>query len=155
MQSVFQMLLSMCLLIIDKKLWTWLISSNFQNGAFEITTITVTEILFSQVFFTVASKQKNENENKESGYHSKVSSSIISLCLDKVKDFLIILACQSYSTLNVCRKTVNEFYVFLTRLNGYVFVYEFCRCGIDSPCSYLNFRYHVPFQQGAPWHLGN
>ena len=30
----------------------------------------------------------------------------------KVKVFPIILACQSYSTFNVCMKTVNEFYVF-------------------------------------------
>ena len=53
-------------------------SSNFQNGTFEIITITVTEIVLVQVFvFTVASKQKNKNENKEhhgTFYQSRVSS---------------------------------------------------------------------------------
>ena len=39
-----------------------LISSNFQNGTFEIITITMTKIVLIQVFFfTVASKHKNEN----------------------------------------------------------------------------------------------
>ena len=33
---------------------------------------------------------------------------IIPLCLVKVKDFLMFLACQSLSTFNVCMKTVNE-----------------------------------------------
>ena len=57
-------------MIAEKELWnSWkkqLMSSNFQNGTFEIITITVTEIVLVQVFvFTVASKQKNKNENKE------------------------------------------------------------------------------------------
>ena len=88
------------------------ISSDFQNSTFEIITITVTEIVFIQVFFfTVASKQKNKNEYTENHgafisfksqlYWKLVGSifllfgscnfSIISSCLCKVKVFLIIL----------------------------------------------------------------
>ena len=39
--------------------------------------------------------------------------------------------------------------------NGTMFVYELSGCGIDSCCSYLNFRYHACFGQEAPWHAGN
>ena len=42
---IFQMSLLMCLLIAEKKSWTELKSSNFQNSTFEIITITVTEIV--------------------------------------------------------------------------------------------------------------
>ena len=45
--------------------------------------------------------------------------------------------------------------MFLTRLNGWVFVYEISGCEIDSCSSYLNFRYHACFGQGAPWHSDN
>ena len=56
----FKMVLSMCLAIVEKELWTKLWSSNFQNGTFEKTTITVTEIALIQVSFpNVGSKQKN------------------------------------------------------------------------------------------------
>ena len=34
--------------------------------------------------------------------------------------------------------------------NGTMFVYELSGCGIDSCCSYLNFRYHACFGQEAP-----
>ena len=40
-------------------------------------------------------------------------------------------------------------FVFLTGLNGWAFVYKISGCGIDSCCSYLNFRYHACFEQGA------
>ena len=51
----------MYLVIIEEELWTQLKPSNFQNSTLEIITITVTEIIFIQVFFyTVASKQKNK-----------------------------------------------------------------------------------------------
>ena len=64
--SVFQMPLSMCLLIVGKELWTELISSNFQNSTFEVTTITVTDIVLIQVFFFIAaSKQRTKNEKSE------------------------------------------------------------------------------------------
>ena len=38
-----------------------------------------------------------------------------------------------------CMKTINEFYVFLTKVNGWKFFYE-------------NFIYRVCFEQAAPWH---
>ena len=34
----------------------------------------------------------------------------------------------------------------LTKLNG---------CGFESSFSHLNFRFHVCFKQGVPWHSGN
>ena len=43
---------------------------------------------------------------------------------------------------------VNEFYVFLTELNFWAFVFEPSGCGIDSRCSYLNFKY-------CTWYSGN
>ena len=46
-------------------------------------------------------------------------------------------------------------FVFLTGLNGWVFVYEISGCGIDSLCSCLNFRYRACFEQGAPWYSDN
>ena len=46
-------------------------------------------------------------------------------------------------------------FVFLTGLNGWAFVYEISGCGIDSCCSYLNFRYRACFEQGAPWYSDN
>ena len=45
--------------------------------------------------------------------------------------------------------------VFLTGLNGWPFVYEISGCGIDSCCSYLNFKYRACFEQGAPWYSTN
>ena len=39
--------------------------------------------------------------------------------------------------------------------NGWVFVYELSRCGFDSRCSHLMFRYGECFEQGVPWHSGN
>ena len=50
---------------------------------------------------------------------------------------------------NVCMKTVNEFCVFLTGLNGWMFFYELGGCGILQS---LILRYRVCFEQGAPWH---
>ena len=44
------------------------------------------------------------------------------------------------------------FFVFLTGLNVWIFIYELSGCGIDSSCSYLNLRYRGCFEQGAPWH---
>ena len=62
------MLLSVCLVNVEKELWTSLISSKFHNRTFEIITMTVIEIVLIQVFFfNVGSKQKNNNENSE--YH--------------------------------------------------------------------------------------
>ena len=52
-------------------------------------------------------------------------------------------------------KTVNEFYMFLTGLNGWAFVYKLSGFAIDSCCSYLNFRYCTCFEYGAPCHSGN
>ena len=47
-------------------------------------------------------------------------------------------------------------FVFLKGLNGgWAFVYEISGCRIDSCCSYLNFRYRVWFEQGAPWYSDN
>ena len=64
--NVFQMPLSVCLLIVGKELWTELISSNFQNSTFEVTTIAVTDIVFIQVFFFIAaSKKRIKNEKSE------------------------------------------------------------------------------------------
>ena len=40
-------------------------------------------------------------------------------------------------------------------LNCWVFVYELSGCGFESSCSHLNFRFHVCFEQGVPWHSGN
>ena len=45
--------------------------------------------------------------------------------------------------------------MFLMGLNGWAFVYEISGCGIDSCCSYLNFRYRACFEQGAPWYSDN
>ena len=59
------------------------------------------------------------------------------------------------STFNFCMKAVNEFYVFLTGINGWGFFCKISGCGIDSCCSYLNFRYRGCFEQGAPWHSDN
>ena len=54
-----KMMLSMCLVIIEKELWRWLWSSNFQNSTFEKITITVVEVALIQVSFPkVGSKQK-------------------------------------------------------------------------------------------------
>ena len=39
-------------------------------------------------------------------------------------------------------------------LNGWVFVYKLSGCGFESSCSHLNFRFHICFEQGVPWHSG-
>ena len=55
----FKMLLTVCPVIVDKELWTWLWSSNFQNSTFQKITITVTDVNHMQVYFmTFCSKQK-------------------------------------------------------------------------------------------------
>ena len=56
---------------------------------------------------------------------------------------------------SVRMKTVSEFYVFLTGLNGWAFVYDGSGCGIDSCCSYLSFRYSAFFEQGVSWDSDN
>ena len=48
---------------------------------------------------------------------------------------------------------VNPYYIVW--LNGWVFVYELNRCGLESSCSHLKFRYHACFEQGVTWHSGN
>ena len=88
-----------------------LISRNFQDSTFEIITITVTEIVPIQLFFfTVASKQKFKANIRNTIVPSYIQKSallktiefhfslvwimefsIISLCLGKVKVFLIII----------------------------------------------------------------
>ena len=128
----------------------------------------MTEIVLIQVFFfTVGSKQKKWKHwipcylctiqksalLKTREFHFPLvwvmEVNIISSCLDKVKVFLIILTNQFWPTFDVCMKIVNEFYV--SGLIGRVFVYELSGRGIDSCCSYLNFKYYVCFQQGAPF----
>ena len=55
----FKMLLTVCPVIVDKELWTWLWSSNFQNSTFQKITITVTDVDHMQVYFMAfGSKQK-------------------------------------------------------------------------------------------------
>ena len=41
------------------------------------------------------------------------------------------------------------------RLNGWVFVYELCGCGLESRCCLLNFRHGTCFVQGVPCNSGN
>ena len=41
------------------------------------------------------------------------------------------------------------------KLNGWALVYEISGCGIDSCCSYLNFRYRTCFEQGPRWYSEN
>ena len=117
------------------ELWKQLISSNFQNGVFEIVTITMTKIILIQVFFlplllnkkikkwkhgipwhlhTIQKSALNKTRESHCSFVWVMERSIISLCLGKVKVFLLILACQSQSTFNVCMKTVNEFPVAIT-----------------------------------------
>ena len=48
---------------------------------------------------------------------------------------------------------MNPYYIVW--LNGWVFVYELNRCGLESRCGHLKFRYHACFEQGVPWHSGN
>ena len=58
----------MSFVIDEKEHWTKLKSSKFQNSTYEKITITVAEIVPTQVsFFVVASKQKYKKENTE--YH--------------------------------------------------------------------------------------
>ena len=38
-------------------------------------------------------------------------------------------------------------------LNGWVLIYELSRCGFESSCSHLNFRYPACFEQGIPIRL--
>ena len=40
-------------------------------------------------------------------------------------------------------------------LNGLVFIYKLNGCEFESSCSHLNFRFHVCFEKGFPWHSGN
>ena len=120
--------------------------------------VTATEFILIQLFsYTVVSKQKIKMKTRNTmtpSYHSKVTSTQNNgdpfySCLPHG------LAGQSWSTFNVCTKTVNEFYVFLTGLNSWAFVYKLSSCGIDSCCSYLDFRHCACFEQGALWHLSN
>ena len=127
----------------------------FKNDTFEIITITVTEIVLIQVSFlplrlNKKTKIKPRNDMAPS-YRSKFSSSlnqgsdfsvalvlelcITSLCLGKVKVFPMMLACQSYLTFNVLMTAVIEFLVFLTGLNGWIFLYELRGCGIITVTS--------------------
>ena len=39
--------------------------------------------------------------------------------------------------------------------NGWTFVYEVSRCGFESSCSNLSFRFRACFEQAILWHLGN
>ena len=39
-------------------------------------------------------------------------------------------------------------------LNGWLFLHELSRCGFESLCCYLNFRYGAFSKQGVPWHSG-
>ena len=108
---------------------------NFQNGAFEVVTITMTKIILIQVLFlplllnkkkkkwkhgipwhlhTIQKSALNKTRESPCSFVWVMERSIISLCLGKVKVFLLILACQSQSTFNVCMKTVNEFPVAIT-----------------------------------------
>ena len=40
-------------------------------------------------------------------------------------------------------------------VNGWVFVYELNRCGFESRCNHLNFRYRACFERGVLWHSSN
>ena len=75
----FKMLLSRCLVIIEKELWTLLWSYNFQNGNFQKITITVARDTLIKVSFpNVGSNLKKIKMNTQntmvSYYHSKVRS---------------------------------------------------------------------------------
>ena len=109
----------------------------------------MTEIALIQVFFfTAGSKQKNIKETHKTiapSYHSKVSSthfslvwvmefSIVSSCKCKVNVFSNNSNLPIIGDVQCLHDTDSEFYVFLTGLNG-------CNFGVDSHCSYLNFRY--------------
>ena len=62
----FKMLLSRCLAIIEKELWTLLWSYNFQNGTFEKITITVARDTLIKVSFpNVGSNLKNIKMNTQ------------------------------------------------------------------------------------------
>ena len=65
LQISFKILLSMCLLIIEKGLWTNLWSNDFQNGT--KITITITEVVLSQVSFPTTGSKKSQNKHME--YH--------------------------------------------------------------------------------------
>ena len=49
----------------------------------------------------------------------------------------------------------NHLTLWPVSLNRSVFVYKLSGKGFESHCSHLNFRYHVCFEQGVLWHLGN
>ena len=76
--------------------------------------------------------------------------SIIPSCLSKVKVSPITRTWLSTFTWKLWLS-----FVFLTELNGWAFVYEISGCGIDYCYSYVNFRYHAYFEQGAPWYPDN
>ena len=40
-------------------------------------------------------------------------------------------------------------------LNDWVFIYELSDCGLESSCSYLNFRFCGCFEEGVPSHSAN
>ena len=152
----------MYLAIVEKELWTQMISSNFQNSTFKIITITVTEIILIQVFlFSVGSKQQqNKNENTmPPSNHSKVSSTQnqgipFFSCLGKVKVFPIIRS-SSLSRRSTFAWKASVNFVFLMGLDGWVFVCELSGCEIDSPCGYFSVRYCALFEEGPPWNSGN
>ena len=74
LKSVFQTPLSMCLVIVEKELWTWLIWRNFQNLRFRIYVF--------MFFFTVALNKKLKIRNTiktECQLYSKPGSPIFLL----------------------------------------------------------------------------
>ena len=115
------------------------------------------EIFFIQVFFFTVFYKSALLKTRECHFSLVLVMEfrIISSYLGKVKYFSTILTCQIQLMFNVCMKTVNELYMFLTELNGWVFIYKLIGCKIDSLWSYLNFRYRAYLEQQALWHSGN
>ena len=65
LQSVFKMLLPICLAIVEKELCIQLLSRHFQNRT-SVTVLSLIQVSFA----TFCSKQ--ENKDKHSGYHGRI-----------------------------------------------------------------------------------
>ena len=114
------------------ELWKQLISSNFQNGTFEIMTITETKFVLIQVFFLpfLLNNNKKIYKNEKTEYHGtfrpfknqlhlKPGSPIFLLFRSwSLVLYLYLWVNSKFFLVDVSMKAANKFSVFLTGLNG-------------------------------------
>ena len=126
-------------------------------------TIIATEVVLTQLLsYNVFSKHKNKNEYTE--YHGMFISFKSHLCSKQGSPIFLLFGSWTLALhllvwvkskffddsnliilVDIASKREINF-MFLTRLNGWEFIYEINGSGIDSCCNYLNFHYHTCFE---------